>query len=135
MSVPQSFPPDVRAIEFADGLPGFEDCRRFVLMASTELDPFVCLQGLGPDAPAFLAVDPRRVIGDYHCDLAPGDRKRLESGADEPLVWLALVSPDADARGASVNLRAPIVINPDSMRGLQVLDAGDYELAHRLTEI
>jgi flagellar assembly factor FliW len=47
-------------------------------------------------------------------------------------LWLAIVSPDAE--GAKVNLRAPIVINPESMRGVQVLEGDQaYPLDYRLT--
>jgi flagellar assembly factor FliW len=129
---PQSFPPGVDAITFTDGLPGFEDCRHFVVMSSAALEPFMCIQGLGDEAPSFLAIDPRLVVGDYRCELGESDRTRLDTPVGRPLLWLAIVSPDAG--GAKVNLRAPIVINPETMRGVQVL-GGDqaYPLDYRLT--
>jgi flagellar assembly factor FliW len=122
---------DRGTITFADGLPGFEAQREYVLLTSPELAPFACLRGLGPDAPSFLAIDPRRVVDGYRRDLADKDRERLSATADGALVWLALVrSRDS---GASVNLRAPIVINPTAMRGLQVVDTDEtYPLDHPL---
>lgn len=129
---PQSFPPGVDAITFADGLPGFEACRHFVLMASPALDPFMCIRGLGEQAPSFLAIDPRLVVDDYKCEIGASDRTRLDTPDDRPLVWLAIVSPDAE--GAKVNLRAPIVINPETMRGVQLLENDPaYPLDYRLT--
>jgi len=141
----QSFPSDADAVTFADGLPGFESSRRFVIMSSPALDPFMCLQGLGDGAPSFLTIDPRLIVKDYPCELGSSDRTRLEmragrtAGPDprsEPgvrLLWLAIVSPDA--AGASVNLRAPLVINPETMRGVQVLEGDDaYPLDYRLTD-
>jgi flagellar assembly factor FliW len=131
-TTPQSFPPGVEAITFADGLPGFEACRHFVVMSSAELAPFMCIQGLGEQAPSFLAIDPRLVVDGYPCELGELDRTRLDTTQGRPLLWLAIVSPDA--AGAKVNLRAPIVISPETMRGVQVLD-GDpaYALDYRLT--
>jgi len=127
----QSFPPDAGAITFADGLPGFEACRHYVVMASPALEPFLCLQGLGDGAPSFLAIDPRLVVDSYPCAIRPTDRSRLDTPADRPLVWLAIVSPNAE--GATVNLRAPLVINPETMRGVQLLDGDDaYPLDYRL---
>src|SRR6185503_20098589 len=46
-------------LHFAEGLPGFEQNRRFVLLSSDELAPMHLLHAVdGPDA-SFLAVDPR----------------------------------------------------------------------------
>jgi flagellar assembly factor FliW len=119
-------------VTFADGLPGFESHRRFVLVASPSLDPFTLLQGVGPDAPSFVAIDPRRVEPSFAGELTPADRVRLDATADAPLVWLALVSAREDAP-ATVNLRAPIVINPASMRGIQIVPAeSPYRLDHPL---
>jgi len=129
---PQSFPPGVDAITFADGLPGFEDCRHFVVMSSPTLEPFMCIQGLGEGAPSFLAIDPRLVVDEYRCELGDSDLTRLDAGDGRALLWLAIVSPDA--AGAKVNLRAPIVISPETMRGVQVLDGDEaYPLDYRLT--
>jgi flagellar assembly factor FliW len=125
-------PTDRGTITFAEGLPGFESQREFVLMMSPDLEPFACLRGLGPDAPSFLAIDPHRVVDGYRRELADADRERLSATAGAALVWLALVR--SRETGASVNLRAPIVINPDAMRGLQVVDADEtYPLDHPLT--
>ena len=50
----------------------------------------------------------------------------------QPLLWLALVSAHEHAP-ATVNLRAPIVINPASMRGIQIVPAeSPYRLDHPL---
>jgi flagellar assembly factor FliW len=132
MMQPQSFPPDAGAITFADGLPGFEGCRHYVVITSAALDPFMCLQGLGAEGPAFLAIDPRRVVRDYACDLSATDRARLKSPDTSPLLWLSIVSPTET--GALVNLRAPLVINPETMCGVQLLEADTrYAVDHPLT--
>src|SRR5262245_34128992 len=101
---------DSGVITFAHGLPGFERCRRFVLVASPELAPFVCLKGLDDAEPSFLAIDPRRVDPSYALPLTAADCRRLEAGDAEPMLWLSLVRVDGDA--ATVNLQAPVVVNP-----------------------
>jgi flagellar assembly factor FliW len=120
---PHLTPADQNTVAFAEGLPGFEAHREFVLMTSPALEPFACLRGLGPDAPSFLAIDPRRIVADYPCHLSDANQARLRASTGAPLVWLALVRPGE--AGASVNLRAPVVINPRTMCGLQVVDADD----------
>jgi flagellar assembly factor FliW len=122
-----------RVVTFSQGLPGFEDCRNFVLVASPSLDPFRLLQGAGAKAPSFVSIDPALVDPAYRTSLTPADLMRLEARPSDTLLWLALVAAKPDGR-ATVNLRAPIVINPASMRGIQVLaHDSPYELDHPLT--
>lgn len=108
-------------ITFAKGLPGFETCRQFVLRA-TENSALHCLSAVeGPDA-SFLAVDPRRVLEGYRCQLTEADRLSLGAAedGDEGLLWLALLMAEPSGE-VTVNLRAPVVINPRTMRGQQVI--------------
>jgi len=113
-------------VEFREGLPGFEACRQFVILSGPAVEPFTIVQGLGPDAPAFAAIDPLRVVDGYRARLEPADLARLGAADATPLVFLALVSAQPSGR-ATVNLRAPLVINPETLRGIQLLGA---ESAH-----
>jgi flagellar assembly factor FliW len=118
-------------VTMPDGLPGFETCHRFVIVASPALEPFVCLQGLEGPRPSFLALDPRLVMADYAATLPPSDRRRLDVQERDTLLWLAFVRlRDEDGH---VNLKAPVVINPRRMIGLQLVDGeGPYSADHRL---
>jgi flagellar assembly factor FliW len=109
-----------RIVTFSQGLPGFETTQRFVLVASPSLDPFTLLQGAGAGAPSFVGIDPMLVDPGYKTPLTPADLMRLEARPADTLLWLALVASKPDG-AATVNLRAPVVINPASMRGIQVL--------------
>ena len=120
-------------IAFPDGLPGFEACRRFLMMSSGGAHPFTCLQGLDASSPAFLTIDPARVLTGYRLVLSPSDRRRLDAQENDALVWLAIVTVGPD-RAATVNLRAPIVINPRLMIGFQVMPYDClYPLRHSLS--
>ena len=119
-------------VRVVDGLPGFESCRRYVIVSSPELAPFTCLQGLDDPRPSFLVIDPRLVVAEYGVELSTAERRRLEAAAGDALLWLALVRI-GDGADASVNLRAPIVVNPRRMAGLQVIAADSpYALQHPL---
>jgi flagellar assembly factor FliW len=107
-------------IAFPDGLPGFEGARQFVLVVAPELGPFTMVQGIGEGAPAFLAIDPRRVEARYDECVATRDLGRLGAAAGDALLWLALVSVSPDGT-PTVNLKAPLVICPATMRGVQVV--------------
>ncbi len=120
-------------ITFAKGLPGFETCRGFVLGA-TDNSALHCLKSVdGPEA-SFLAVDPRRVLPSYRCQLTESDRLQLGAaeGDDDGLLWLALLMAEPNGE-VTVNLRAPVVINPAGMVGQQVIPFQSiYPLRHVL---
>jgi flagellar assembly factor FliW len=122
------------AVTFPDGIPGFESCRQWVVMAAEEATPLRRLHAIdGADA-SFLAIDPRIVLDGYRCELSTLDRRRLGATDNEPLLWLALVMMEPNG-ALTVNLRAPIVINPRTMMGQQVLPHNClYPLRHVLVD-
>ena len=121
-------------IGFPAGLPGFEACHSFILMQLEGNDEFHCLTALeGPNA-SFLVVDPRHVVPDYQCELSDADAARIGATGAAPLLWLVLVTVERDGT-TTVNLRAPIVINPARMLGHQVLPhVNKYPLRHVLLQ-
>ena len=56
----------------------------------------------------------------FRCELSKADRERLQASTDAPLLWLSLVTIEEDGT-IVVNLRAPVVINPLTMLGAQVI--------------
>jgi flagellar assembly factor FliW len=118
-------------VTFPTGLPGFETSRRFVILSSPDLSPLQCLQSVDGPSPSFLAVDPRLVLDGYRTRLNQSDLTRLGVAEDAALVWLSIVTVGAD--GTFVNLRAPVVINPERMLGFQLVPSDSlYPLRHPL---
>jgi len=105
---------------FAEGLPGYESARQFVLLDVPDQAPLKVLHAVNAAEPCFLVVDPKRVLPTYRYELSDTDRQRLGAKDDSALLWLAMVIVD-DAGTVAVNLRAPIVINPERMTGRQVM--------------
>ena len=121
-------------VSFPAGLPGFEECRRFVVLSSRELEPFKCLQSVDGPSASFLAVDPRRAFADYRCVLSDVDRTRLGEPDEPQLVWLAIVTIQAEQ--TLVNLRAPVVVNSERMLGYQLMPSNSlYPLRFALTQL
>lgn len=115
-------------IEFPEGLPGFEGCQRFVLVLADELAPLSCLQSLDAPYPSFLASDPSHARAGYRPALSEADRRSLGVGAGEPVLWLVLLTLGLDQ--VTANLKAPVAVNPATMRGRQViLEAPDLPVA------
>ncbi|MBA2356593.1 MAG: flagellar assembly protein FliW [Luteitalea sp.] len=121
-------------LSFPAGMPGFEECRRFVVLSSRELEPFQCLQSVEGPTASFLVVDPRRAFPDYRCVLSEVDRARMGQPDEAGLVWLAIVTVQADQ--TMVNLRAPVVVNPTRMIGFQLMPSNSlYPLRFELTRL
>ncbi|MBI4264107.1 MAG: flagellar assembly protein FliW [Acidobacteria bacterium] len=122
------------AIRFPRGLPGFESCRSFVLMASETDGTLQYLKSVeGPPA-SFLVIDPRRVMPAYRCELSETDRHQLGAEEERTLLWLAIVTVEPDGT-VTANLRAPVVINPVRMIGQQVIPHHCvYPLRHVLVQ-
>jgi flagellar assembly factor FliW len=112
--------PAVDAIAFPDGIPGFEACRQFVLLASEALAPLQRIDAIDGPAASFLCIDPSHVVPGYAARPTPGDLQRLDATTSTRLLWLALVAVEPDGTVVA-NLRAPIAINPDRMIGRQIL--------------
>jgi flagellar assembly factor FliW len=122
-------------ISFPSGVPGFEACRKFVLLSTEELGLFQCLRSIEGPVASFVVVDPRRVLPSYRTVLSQADTVRLgTTGETTPLLWLAIVTLEDTTGQAHVNLRAPIVINPHMMVGYQLMPSNSlYPLRHPLS--
>jgi hypothetical protein len=81
-------------VTFPLGVPGFEQCRRFVILSAPDLAPLQCLHVVeGGASVSFLVVDPRHVLPGYRCVLSQTDLVRL-GRRRTTLLWLAIVSVD-----------------------------------------
>jgi flagellar assembly factor FliW len=107
-------------VRFADGLPGYETVHEFVLLDVPGQAPLKVLHAVNGGEPSFLVIDPKAVLSTYRCELGAPDRLRLGAADDSGLVWLAIVMVGGNG-DVSINLRAPIVINPARMTGRQVM--------------
>lgn len=120
-----------QVITFPLGLPGFEQCRRFVMLDAEDCGPLQYLHAV-EEPVAFLVVDPRLLMPGYRCVLSQTDLVRLGATENDVLLWLSVVSVDESGE-AFANLRAPIVVNPGRMLGFQVMPHNSlYPLRHPL---
>ena len=101
-------------------------------MASPDLQPFTVVRGVEPDAPAFVTIDPRHLDPGYPTTLVRVDLARLGGGDQDPLLWLSIITTREDGT-VTANLRAPIVINAATMRGIQLITVDTaYPIDHPL---
>ena len=117
--------PEEDLLFFPDGLYGFGDVRRFLLVKHGDDSPFRWLQAADRPDLAFVVLDPALFRPDYRFDLAGDDRRALEWDGRERLdVWVVVGVPDDPAQ-MTANLKGPIVVNREKKIGRQVILYGD----------
>ena len=124
--------PEESVLEFPHGLPGFESQKSFALIEEAQYMPFRWLQSLGDPQVVFTVLNPELVIGPYEVDVADFDVECLELvEGNDPDVLCILAMPE-DIRSATINLKAPIVVNRPRQRGKQVILTDErYPLRYR----
>ena len=111
---------DKTVIDFADGLPGLGDARSWKLFESEEIQPLLWLRCLERPGLSLLLIDPRLIAADYRPELPKAQMARIGFEPDHALLILVVVALHED-RPATANLRAPILIDVENMRGMQVI--------------
>ncbi len=122
-----------RILTFDEGLPGFEAIHRFVLLQPDEGSLFMWLQAVDDPRLAFVIVNPNDFFSGYRLELSEEDRRHLGlASADEGAAFAIVVVPD-DPREMTANLKAPVVVNPETRHGRQVIvNTKGYGLKHRI---
>ncbi len=101
------------------GLPGFPQARRFVLCGHDRGDAFGWLISADVEDLAFVVADPWAWFPDYSADL---DTRHLRSlGVDSAHALEVLVIATITADGVTLNLAAPLLVNPNTRSGQQVI--------------
>ena len=120
-------------ITFDEGMIGMPHLRRMVLVNQNDIAPFLWLASLDDPEVAFLVLEPSGYFADYAPPIPADTHRRINlAGEERPLVLL-LVTLLAAWQQSTINLRAPIVIAPQAMRGVQMILTGSpYSLTEPL---
>lgn len=109
-------------INFSEGLIGFPEMRRAVLIPLAEYEPFCWLAAIDDEKVRFIVVNPKEIFADYQ----PNSENKEQQ-------TLAIVKVSSDWQKTTVNLRAPIFVNQETRRAAQIiLDKSDYKHAETL---
>jgi flagellar assembly factor FliW len=107
-------------IDFPSGLPGFEECKAFVLFQPKE-SIFACLQSVDDPGLAFVVISPYALCTDYSINLPAEDTKALQLQSPSDALVLAIVCIREKMEDSSANLQAPVVIHKTCGLGRQVI--------------
>lgn len=123
-------------IDFPEGIPGFENTKKFVLLGSEDTEsPFRWLQGVDNENLALVVIDPKTFKADYIIDVEDDEVAILEIEDPSKVIVLTIVAIPDDISKMTVNLKAPVLINTQKNRGKQiVLENSDYQIRHYVLE-
>ncbi len=119
--------PEVGVIRFSDGLPGFPEARRFLLLETGEEQVFYWLQSLDDPALAFVVMDPALLVPDYMGRLTLPEWDREFFAPVAPADLSAMVIVTFGEEGATANLLAPLLVREADRLGRQVILAESEE--------
>jgi flagellar assembly factor FliW len=111
---------DDSILNFPNGLFGFENNRRFALVTVDEMKPFQWLVGVDEPGITFMMVDPYLVDQDYGLELDRETLAQVKATAPEEVVVYAIATLHTNEPSMTVNLKAPLVVNPAARSGAQI---------------
>ena len=111
-------------IAFPNGLPGFEDCKRFKLFHSGNSPVVFWLQSIDDAEVVFSLADPDLLNISYELTLTDEEQSTLNVAAGDELNIAVILSKQEGSNNAALssvlaNLRSPIVINVSKRLALQ----------------
>ncbi len=127
--------PDDHAVEFPDGLYGFENRKKFGLIP---LNPNIessmeWLHSLEDPDLTFVVTDPYIYKPDYKLALTDEDKQKILVEFSGDVLVRVIVTIPKNPQEMTGNLIAPIVINPDNRMARQfVLTRPEYDTRHPL---
>ncbi len=123
-----------RVIHFPEGLIGFPEDKKYIVMEHRPDSPFMWLQSLTSPGLAFVIMNPFLVNPAYLKDISPEEENALKPGSNETVMIFAIVTiPSGRVEESTLNLMGPVVIDSEARLGKQVILANSgYNHRHPL---
>ena len=128
-------PEDV--ISVPAGLPSFEDEHEFLLIPfEGSATTLLCLQSRNTPSLAFILMDPFALQPDYMPVLQRAELSALGVKNSDDLCYYVMCVVKQPIGDSTVNLKCPIVINPNTRACAQIiLDNEEYTMRHLLSKL
>jgi flagellar assembly factor FliW len=108
-------------IELPDGLIGFPELIKYVLLDHDSDSPFKWLQSLDDGNMAFVVISPLTFRPDYTAEVSEDEISGLKLSKPEDAVVSVIVTIPSDPKKMSANLKAPLIFNLRNRLGKQVI--------------
>jgi flagellar assembly factor FliW len=127
--------PEEEVLAIPSGIIGFPDFRRYVILDHDTDIPLKWLQAVDRPDLAFPIAAPEDLVDNYAITIPPADLAALEAkSAGELVTFVILKIPRGAPDRTTANLRAPVVVNPATRVGRQVLTLEEFPIQFPLSE-
>lgn len=121
-------------ITFEDGIPGFEDAKKFVVIIYKD-SMIQILQSIEDSNIALPVVNIMEMDVKYNVNISGSIISKLGIKDDTGIKVLNVVSIKEHFEDSTVNLLAPVVINADNMKAKQIIsDNNNYGVRHPILD-
>lgn len=108
-------------LQFPEGIVGFEEHDRFILLTKPEEEPFVWLQSTSQPEAAFIMIDPHLFSPEYSIEVDDETADMLNVRDPSTVKVMAIVTMSSDTAKITANLLAPVILNLDGKKGRQIV--------------
>ncbi len=126
-----------RIVVFEQGIFGFEESKRFVMLYEDEdtKNGLCWMQSVDDEGLSLPVINPMFWFPDYSPEVADEQIARIGALKEEDLNLFSVVVITDNLESMTTNLKAPIVVNIQTKKGMQVIVANEeYEIKHNLYE-
>jgi flagellar assembly factor FliW len=119
-------------IHFPEGICGLEDIKNYVFLEKNEIDvPIVWMQAINNKHIRFVVFDPMFIVDKYQPVISDEILKKLNASSLDEIRYYVIAVVPKNIKDMTVNLKSPIVINPESKIAYQViLENPEYNVRH-----
>lgn len=126
-----------KIVRFENGLLGFEEYKDYTLIYDSETERTIMwLQSLNEPTLALPVVDPSLITDDYSPVVEDELLNVIGGVTDENIFVLIVLTVPSDITGMTANYKAPIIINADTLKGIQLIaENEDYLVKYPIYDL
>ncbi len=109
---------------------GFDHLRTFIILSQEQNNPLWWFQSVEDGTVAFVVIDPHVIKPDYQPEIPKAYRAFLDISREEEISLLSIVTMRHQPFGATVNLRAPLIINTEKQLASQIVLEEEYPICY-----
>ncbi len=120
-------------IKFAEGILGFPDYLKYILVHPEGDVPFIYLQSIEDINTCFVVMQPIFILEDYEIDISKETVDKLHIEKPEDVEMYTILTIPEETKKMTANLKAPILVNRANNMAIQeILQDSQYEIRHKV---
>lgn len=121
---------EAEVLTFTEGLPGFPEYQKFILVGLDADLPLALLQSIEEESISFIVAFPYAFKKDYAFDLTEEYKEALQIEKEEDIVVYTILTLNESFIDSTLNLLAPVIVNVNKKIGQQIVlhDSEQYPL-------